>query len=249
MGMSLMAAVIGVVLLTSVLSGVLGMGGGMILMAFLAAVLPVTSAMVLHGVIQAVANGSRCLLLFRHIVWKPLGYFAVGTGLSVLAFYFLVISTKTWVVYLAIGLLPFLPKTWMKSFALDFLKPTHAFTCGLVVSLMQLLAGASGPLLDMFFQESKINRHQVIATKAITQTVGHSIKIAVYLPLIGSESYFADQKIFFLLLLTTTLLGTWLGTRLLARLKEEDFRKYVGYSIKAVGLFSVFRGIGSLVYG
>ena len=35
MTLGLMAAVIGVALLTSALSGVLGMGGGMILMAFL----------------------------------------------------------------------------------------------------------------------------------------------------------------------------------------------------------------------
>jgi len=248
MALGLMASIIGVVLLTSALSGVLGMGGGMILMAYLAAVLPVTTAMVLHGVIQAVANGSRFIILFRHVVWRQTGYFAIGTGLSVLMFYFLVMSTKTWVVYLAIGILPFLPKPWMKSFGLDFLKPTHAFTCGLVVTLMQLLAGASGPLLDMFFQESKISRHQVIATKSMTQTFGHLIKVGVYLPLMGHERLLTDQKIFFFVLLVTSFFGTWAGTRVLERLREEDFRMYVGYSIKAVGLFCVFRGVGAFLY-
>jgi uncharacterized membrane protein YfcA len=241
--LGLMAAVIGVALLTSALSGVLGMGGGMILMAFLAAVLPVTTAMVLHGLIQAVANGSRCILLFRHIVWRPLGYFVIGTGFSVLVFYLLVISTESWLVFLAMGVLPFLPKAWLKGLDLDFLKNSHALSCGFVVSLMQLLAGVSGPLLDMFFQESRLSRHEIIATKAITQTLGHSIKIAVYLPLVGSERLLPDQTIFVLLLLFTTLLGTWCGTRILDRMNDNSFRIGINYGIKVVGLVCIFKGL------
>jgi uncharacterized membrane protein YfcA len=241
MTFGLMSAVIGVVLLTSALSGVLGMGGGMILMAFLVAVLPVTTAMVLHGVIQAVANGSRCILLFRHIVWRPLGYFIIGTGLSVLVFYLLVIRTESWLVFLALGVLPFLPKAWLKALDLDFLKKSHAFSCGFVVSLLQLLAGVSGPLLDMFFKESKLSRHEIIATKAITQTLGHSTKIAVYLPLVGSEALLPEQKIFLLFLLSTTLLGTWCGTRILSQLSDDSFRIGINYGIKVMGVVCIFK--------
>ena len=44
---------------------------------------------------------------------------------------------------------------------------------GVVVSATQLLAGASGPLLDVFYLNTPLNRYQVIASKAITQTLGH----------------------------------------------------------------------------
>jgi uncharacterized membrane protein YfcA len=113
---------------------------------------------------------------------------------------------------------------------------------------MQLLAGASGPLLDMFFQESKISRHQVIATKSMTQTFGHLIKVTVYLPLIGQESLLTDQYFFFVTLLLMSLFCTWVGTRVLERLKEEDFRVYLGFSVKAVGLICITSGIGAFVY-
>ena len=66
--------ILGLVGLTSVLSGVLGMGGGLILMGGLAVFLPVPAAMVVHGVAQLTANGSRALIHREHVrrsVLKP----------------------------------------------------------------------------------------------------------------------------------------------------------------------------------
>ncbi|GIS20858.1 MAG: hypothetical protein CM15mP120_27740 [Pseudomonadota bacterium] len=61
----LYALIISSALATSVLSGLVGMAGGVVLMAILINVLPVSSAMVLHGVTQFTANGSRTLILRR----------------------------------------------------------------------------------------------------------------------------------------------------------------------------------------
>ena len=51
--MLIQAVIIGSVFATSLLSGILGMAGGMILMAVLVALLPVATAMVLHGDLDA----------------------------------------------------------------------------------------------------------------------------------------------------------------------------------------------------
>ena len=58
--------------ITSVISGVLSMAGGMILMGVFAFVLSVPAAMVLHGVAQAVSNGSRVWFYREHIAWHVL---------------------------------------------------------------------------------------------------------------------------------------------------------------------------------
>src|SRR5690606_15582298 len=47
------------VFLTSLLSGIFGMAGGLILLWVLLFLFPVGPAIAIHGVIQAVANGSR----------------------------------------------------------------------------------------------------------------------------------------------------------------------------------------------
>ncbi len=68
-------AIIITAFLTSVLSGLVGMAGGAVLMAVLITILPVSSAMILHGATQAMANGSRTLLLREHLIWRLLpGY-------------------------------------------------------------------------------------------------------------------------------------------------------------------------------
>ena len=59
---------------------VLGMAGGMILMAILVAVLPVATAMMLHGAVQSFSNGSRAWFLRRHVRWDILPWYAVGAA-------------------------------------------------------------------------------------------------------------------------------------------------------------------------
>ncbi len=57
-------------LVTSFISGILGMAGGMIFMGVLLALLTVPQAMVLHGVTQLAANGWRAILWRTSIDWR-----------------------------------------------------------------------------------------------------------------------------------------------------------------------------------
>ncbi len=59
-----------VVVVTATLSGIFGMAGGMILMAFLTFTYSVGAAMMLHGVTQAVSNGYRAVINRSDIVWR-----------------------------------------------------------------------------------------------------------------------------------------------------------------------------------
>src|ERR1700751_556328 len=58
-----------VAVVTSFISGIFGMAGGMLLIGFLLVLLPVPVAMVSHGVIQIAANGWRAWLWRHHIKW------------------------------------------------------------------------------------------------------------------------------------------------------------------------------------
>ena len=61
---------------TSLLSGVFGMAGGLVLMFVLLSLYSVPVAMVLHGLVQLTANGSRCFILRSHIITEiNLNYF------------------------------------------------------------------------------------------------------------------------------------------------------------------------------
>ena len=58
----ILVALAAVAVVTSFISGIFGMAGGMLLIGFLLAVLPVPVAMVFHGIIQIAANAWRAWL-------------------------------------------------------------------------------------------------------------------------------------------------------------------------------------------
>ena len=86
------------VLATSVLSGVLGMAGGIILMAILIAVMSVSGAMVVHGIVQGTANGSRAFFLRGHIVWRVMPFYVAGAAVleNLHRFVLYTLATSTW---------------------------------------------------------------------------------------------------------------------------------------------------------
>lgn len=96
------------ILVTSFISGVLGMAGGMILIGVLSLLLPITSAMILHGVTQLCSNAFRAFLSREHIKLKVLPTYLLGAFIG-----FLLISILNFVpsksfVLIAVGVFPFL---------------------------------------------------------------------------------------------------------------------------------------------
>ncbi len=225
------------VLFTSTLSGVFGMAGGMVLMGALLLLLPVPQAMVAHGLLQFAANGSRALMLSRHVRLPILAGYSAGAlaataGLLVVQ----VVPSAPWV-YLALGLMPF--AAWLPAdrLRLDAAQPAHAALCGATVTGMHVAAGASGPLLDLFFARSPLDRHAIVATKAATQVLAHVIKVGFYLWLARSSSLGALPNWPWLASgFGLSLLGTWLGGLLLNRMSYRSFLRWTRWLITAIGV-------------
>ena len=75
---TLLAVLIVASLLTSILSGMIGMGGGVVLLAVMTVFLPLKLIIPIHGVVQLVSNISRASLLPSFINTKLLAWFALG---------------------------------------------------------------------------------------------------------------------------------------------------------------------------
>ena len=94
--------------MTSALSGVFGMAGGLVLLWFLLLVLPATSAMVVHGVIQLCANASRAWFSRRYIAWRIVAIIASGGILAALGLALVDYTPNSAIVSLLIGSMPIL---------------------------------------------------------------------------------------------------------------------------------------------
>lgn len=225
---------------TAVLSATLGMAGGLVLMGAFAALLPVPDAMVMHGLTQLVANGGRALTLRTHVDRPALVAYAGGALAAAFLARLVAIAPPVWVVYLGLGLVPFVALALPRSRWLDAGTPFGAGTAGLLVVGTQSLFGVAGPLLDTFFQSGRLDRFGVVATKAATQALSHVLKVALFLPLVAaSERLFAPA----VACMAAAVLGTQVGTRLLARLPEADFRLWTRRVVLLLGAGYLVAGV------
>ena len=222
---------------TAILSGVFGMAGGMLLMGVYAAVLPVATAMVLHGATQLFSNGMRAALLWRSIYVRGLAFYLAGALPAYAMLAQLHYVPDPALVFLGLGLAPFVAML-LPARHLDFTRPVVAVACGALVIAVQVLAGAAGPLLDVAFVETKLGRTQVVATKAITQVCSHTLKLAYFAPLM-SRGELSPELLG--ALLAATVLGTFAGTRILARLSDRRFRSISRGLVLAIGLLYLYK--------
>jgi len=229
---------------TSFLSGILGMAGGMILMGALLALLPVADAMVLHGVTQLAANGWRAWLWRRMIASRVMAGYALGALAATAAFAAFNIVLSRPLVLIALGATPFLLYLLPRQLELNVDRPGHPFACGLVCMGMQLLSGVSGPMLDTFFLRSRLDRKSVVATKAATQTLSHAGKIAYFGALTASPGH-VDPWMGGLMVLCAVA-GTTASRQVLERMTDADFRSWTRRVVLTVASFYLASGVWAM---
>lgn len=232
-------------LITSIISGILSMAGGMILMGVFGFFLSVPAAMVLHGVAQAFSNGSRMWLHRRHIRWSVLIPYTLGALLVLGLFSMIVIVPDIGLVFIIIGSFPLLAPLIPKSINLDMEYKPVAFLSGIVVTIAQMLAGASGPVLDLFYVKSSLTRHEILGTKAVTQTLGHIIKLVYYAFLLSVASIEVPLWVF-PAVVGAALSGNGIGKGLVDKMSDDHFKVIGRYIVLAIGLIYIGKGIYEL---
>lgn len=118
----------------------------------------------------------------------------------------------------------------------DFTKPAQSFFCGVIVTCFQLTAGVAGPLIDMFFQRIEMTRHQVIATKAFSQTISHVTKF-VYFGFILKQTQSAPAPLplwLYFAVIPVAILGNHIATYVLKKLTDNQF-----YNATQIMLWSI----------
>jgi uncharacterized protein len=113
---------------------------------------------------------------------------------------------------------------------------------GLSCMGVQLVAGISGPLLDVFFVRSAMTRQSVVATKATTQVFGHAVKVAYFAPMVARSPGEAVESVVIVLSIAMALLGTNLSRRVLDRMSDAQFRRWSRYLV--MGTASVYLSQG-----
>ena len=233
-------------LATSIISGVLSMAGGMILMGVFGFFLSVPAAMVLHGIAQAFSNGSRVWLYRRHIKWRVLRYYAIGAFAVLGLFATLAFVPSIGLVFILIGCFPFLALILPTSVNLDMERGPVAFFSGVIVTTAQMLAGASGPVLDIFYVKSEMSKEAILGTKAVTQTLGHILKLIYYAIIMTIASDLIPVWVI-PAVVAAAILGNYCASLLVTRLSNHQFKKIGRYVIRVICIIYIGKGVAELI--
>jgi len=230
--------------LTSFLSGILGMGGGIILMGVLVLMLPLASAMVLHALSQISANGIRAWLHRGHIHWGVLRWYLLGGVLMLGLFFFLWFEVQKAWFFIGLGAMALANNIVPRSLNIDVTRRSQATLCGALVTGCQLFVGVAGTILDVFFVNSRLDRYQIVATKAVTQTSGHIMKLIFYGSVIAMDyDTLAIPLWVYIAVVPMAFIGTRLGAEILHRIDDHQFRFYTRWLLNAVGVIYLGRGV------
>jgi uncharacterized membrane protein YfcA len=237
-----LAVVAATTLFTSFISGIFGMAGGMILLGVLLVFMEVAPAMVLFGIIQLVSNGWRATLWWRYVDWSIVWRFLVGSTLMFLLLRTVAVLPSKATLYFTLGLLPFAADLVHRRISLDITRPGVPYACGALIIVLQLLAGAAGHILDVFFQKSGLDRRRIVATKAVTQVMGHVYRILYF----GSFTMTFEASVpwwAYLGAVVLTIAGTSLAALVLTRMTDDGFRMWSRRVTMSVAVTYLARGV------
>lgn len=205
---------------TSAITASLGIGGGVLLLAIMAIVLPPAAIVPVHGMVQLGSNAGRAAMTLRHINLRVIAWFAPGVLLGAWLGSLFLIDLPLSLIQLCIaGFILLL--CWGPPIPKMATGPLGTLTAAGLTTFISLFVGATGPLVAAFVkQQQQGDRFSTVATFAAAMCLQHTPKAIVY----GAAGFvFAEWLGLIILMVLAGTLGTWLGLRMLRRLTDRRF--------------------------
>ncbi len=215
---------------TSFISAAFGLGGGMVLLAVIATILPANALIPVHGVVQIGSNISRAAVMARYIHLPVLLPMTIGGLLGAAVGGLIAVRLPDWVLFLAVGVFV-LWSAWSKG-NLGFGRATILLG-GAISGFLTMFIGGTGPFVAALIKTLNLDRMSHVGTQAGCMVFQHGLKIAIfgvlgfdylpYLPLVAGMIVFG-------------FLGTLVGRRVLHGMGDSCFRLALTILLTFLGL-------------
>ena len=231
--------------ITSSISAILGMGGGIILLGIMAIMIHDGYMVIaLHGVIQLVSNTTRTYVFRKNLDKKIIQQFGFGAFIGViLSAFIIILLVKYFDVESADKIEVEMLKPIIGVFIIWFLffkksvRKLRSFSfipVGGISGISSIFIGATGPLIAPFFLNHELTKEKIIANKAACQAITHISKIPLFIYFFN-VSYLEEYKIL-LPLIIAVFLGTHLGKKILGYIPEKLFIQLFKFALFIIAL-------------
>ena len=204
---------------TSTIAGIVGLGGGMILIAVLPSFLPLNAIVPVHGLTQLSSNLSRAVFAYKDIRFEVLPKFLFGSilGVSFFAGVLLLISLEYVPLFIGSYILLSL---WSNKFNEKIKRFESYIIIGFFQSGLSLVVGVSGPLVTTLLVKDYDDKNVVVATAAALKSITHILKVFIFM-IFGF--IFFDYIGVLIAMIIGAVAGSWAGTKLRDKIDGKKF--------------------------
>ncbi len=195
---------------TSTIAGVVGLGGGMILIAVLPSFLPLNALIPVHGISQMTSNLSRAAFGYKDVKFEVIPKFLLGSiiGISFFASILYIISLEYVPLFIGTYILLSL---WSKKFNEKLRKYENYYLLGFFQTGLSIVVGATGPLTMTLLLKDYEDKDIVVSTAAALMSITHILKVFAFM-IFGFV--FFDYIGILLAMIIGAIIGSWTGTKL-----------------------------------
>lgn len=225
--------------LGSAATAAFSIGGGLLLIGTMSILVPPAAVIPVHGVIMVGSNAGRSALLFSHVRWDIIGWFAIGALIGGLVGSQVVFGLPANILRLCIAAFIIFTQ-WGPKVSLPLGAPFYGIA-GALSMFLTLFVGASGPFITSILSRlPQLTRMGLIATSGACMTLQHSWKVLIF----GVAGFdYTEWLALIAIAIATGFAGTLLGTRLLKRLDEALFRRALKWVLTALAGWLVILAI------
>lgn len=226
---------------TSAITAVLSIGGGLTMLAALASVAPAQAIIPVHGAVQVGSNLSRVLFLRRSIYWPITVVFSAGSIVGVALGGLLVVQLPADMLRIILGLFILYAMWGPQRLQLPTTGTAILFAGGIATAFISMFIGAAGPFLASVLAPRIADRVVYVATHGACVLLQHGLKVVVF----GTLGFaFVPWLPMLACMLVAGFLGTWAGTHVLHRLPEALFRKILKTILTLVAIYLLAGALG-----
>ncbi len=223
--------------IASLITVAMGIGGGGLLLAIMASLVPPAALIPVHGVVQLGSNGGRAVMLWRNISWAAVipGFLIgslVGSGIGGAV----VVELPPNVVQIGVGAFVIYsvfarPPKWLSSLP---------WLTGGISSFLTMFFGATGLFVANYTKSLALPRHDHVATHAALMTVQHGLKVVIF-GLLGFA--FGPWAMVIVALVAAGLAGTLMGRFVLNRISDHGFKRALDVILVLISLRLIWQGL------
>lgn len=225
---------------TSFVTAAAGIGGGIILLAVMAVIMPGAAIIPVHGVVQLGSNAGRAAIMLSHVQWTVFGPFVAGSLVGAFVGGLTVVQLPTQSLKLALGLF-ILYTVWGPPLGLGG-RLVSVFT-GIISSFLTMFVGATGSFIASMVKTFKFGRVEHVATHAVCMVAQHAVKVVVF-GLLGFQ--FAPYAGLIVAMIASGFLGTTLGKRYLLKTDDRKFHRVLSAILVVLAVKLIYDGASGL---